>query len=292
MTMKLLRPSTILPLGLVTLLGLNGCAPIDIKEKLDGQKPTVSVTGKRVTHLDFERVNMAFDLQVKNPNPIGITLAGLDYDLKLAGKSFASGNQNKKMKLSAASASRIELPLSLGFNDIYQGLKKLEGKQQVPYELTTGLVIDVPLLGTLRYPVTTKGSLPLPRLPKISVKNLSLEKLSLAGASLALSLQVDNPNAFSLGLDKLNYDFSVNGKRWLSGNESALGNLKKGAKSVITLPINLNFMQMGSGLYSLLSGNKDLSYSLNGKLDASSGHKLIGDFDMPFNSDGKVRLSK
>ncbi len=279
------------PLSALALLSLNACAPIDLKESLAQQKPTVSVTDQRLTRLDFERVNMAFDIQVNNPNPIGLTLAGLDYDLKLAGHSFAAGNQSKQMQLAASGASQFELPLSMAFKEIYQGINQLKGKTQVPYELTTGLMIDVPLLGKLRYPVTTSGTLPLPRLPKISLKNLSLTKLNYTSAALSLQLQVDNPNAFSVGLDRLNYDFTVNGKRWLSGNKSALGNLKKGQQSVITLPITLNFMEMGSSLYGLLKGGQDLNYSLNGKLDASSGHPLIGSFDMPFADSGKVRLS-
>lgn len=276
----------------LALLGLNACAPVDIKESLANHKPTVSVTDQRLTRLDFERVNMAFDIQVKNPNPVGINLAGLDYDLKLAGHSFAAGRQGKQMKLAASGASSFELPLSMAFKEIYAGVKQLKGKDQIPYELTTGLMIEVPLLGKLRYPITTSGTLPLPRLPKISLKNLSLTKLNYTRATLALRLQVDNPNAFSVGLDRLNYDFTVNGKQWLSGSKNGLGHLQKGQQSVITLPITLNFAQMGSSLYGLLQGGQDLNYSLNGKLDASSGHQLIGNFAMPFASSGKVRLAR
>ena len=283
---------TTLSAAVLTLLGLNACAPVDIRESLENQKPTVSVTDQRLTRLDFEQVNMAFDIQVENPNPISMTLAGLDYELKLDGHSFVSGKQGRQMKLAAAGASSFELPLSMAFKEIYTGVKKLKGKDQVPYELTTGLMIDVPLLGKLRYPVTTKGILPLPRLPEISLQSLSLTKLNYTSATLALRLQVDNPNAFNLVLDGLNYDFSVNGKQWLSGNKNGLGNIQKQKKSVITLPITLNFMQMGSSLYGLLNGGQDLNYSLNGTLDASSGHALIGNFDMPFASKGKVRLAR
>lgn len=273
------------------LLVIGACAPDNIKQALDNQKPKVSVAGQRLTHLDFEGVNLAFDIQVDNPNPIGISLAGLDYDLKLAGHSFASGNEDKQMQLKAAGKSTIELPLSMSFKEIYDGMAELKGKDEVPYVLTTGLMIDVPLLGKLRYPVKTKGILPLPKLPKISLKNLSLEKLNLSGATLALKLGVDNPNAFGLSLDKLQYDFKVNGKRWLTGNRSALGKIGKNQGNEITLPITLNFMEMGSGLYSLLSSGKELDYNLSGKLDATGDNKLIGRFNMPIDTSGRVKLT-
>ncbi len=274
------------------LIGLSGCTPIEIKDALENQKPKVSVADQRLTRLDFKRVNMAFGIQVDNPNPIAIQLAGLDYDLKLADQSFVTGKQGKQMRLAASASSRIELPLSISFQELYQGIAALKGKQQIPYELTTGLLINVPLLGKLRYPVTTRGTLPLPRLPELSLQNLSLEKLNFTSATLTLKLAVHNPNAFSLALNRLNYDFKVNGKRWASGNTQALGNLAQQQKSTISLPITLNFMELGSGLYSLLQGGQPLNYSLSGKLDARSGHKLIGSFDMPFDTSGRVALSR
>lgn len=274
------------------LLGLSACAPIDIKEALEQQRPTVSVTDQRLTRLDFERASLAFGIQVDNPNPVALSLAGLDYDLKLDGHSFASGQQTKQMQLAAAGASRFELPLSLAFKEIYQGLANLKDKDEIPYELTTGLMIDVPLLGKLRYPVTVQGVLPLPRLPEISVKSLTMEKLSFSEATLNLNLEVDNPNAFGLALTNLNYDFVVNGKRWLNGSRPNLGTVKQNQKNLITLPISLNFMEMGSSLYGLLKGGTDLDYSLSGKLDARSNQKLIGNFAMPFDSSGRITLAQ
>jgi LEA14-like dessication related protein len=274
------------------LFGLSACAPVDIKEALQEQTPTVTVADQRLTRLDFERVNLAFGIQVENPNPVALNLAGLDYELKLDGHSFASGKQSKQMSLAASGASRFELPLSIAFKEIYQGIADLREKDEIPYELTTGLVIDVPLLGKLRYPVTTQGVLPLPRLPTIAVKSLALQKLTYSGATLSLSLEVDNPNAFNVALNNLNYDFVVNGKRWLNGSKPSLGTVTQNQKNLITLPVTLNFMEMGSSLYGLLKGGTDLDYRLSGKLDASSSQQLIGNFAMPFDNSGRISLAQ
>jgi len=288
-TTKLRLSSLLLP-GL--LIALTACAPIDVKQALQNQSPKVSVAGQRLTSLNFERVNLAFDLQVDNPNPIGLTLGGMDYDLKLAGHSFATGNQDQKMQLAASGPSHIELPLSLAFAEIYQGLKELQGKSEVPYELTTGLLIDVPLLGKLRYPVTTKGVLPLPQLPKVSLKNLTVQKINLTSATLALGLQVDNPNAFNVALDRLRYELTVNGKRWASADKASLGSVREQQQNTLTLPLTLNFMELGSGLYSLLTSSQPLDYRINGTLDASSANALIGKFNMPFDNSGNIKLSR
>lgn len=277
---------------LFMLLSLGACSSLNLKKTMENQKPKVSVADQRITHIDFESIGLAFGLQVDNPNPIGISLAGLDYDLKLDGKSFVTGQQDKHMRIGASGASRIELPLSMRFEEIYQGLRQLKDSDEVPYELTTGLLIDVPLLGKMRYPVTTRGRIPTPHMPKISLKSMQVEKLGFNGATLALALEMDNPNAFGLGLNRLQYDLKINGKPWFSGQRKNLGTIQKNGKSVITLPVTLNFSEMGSGLYQLLNSGQAFDYQLDGKLDAHSDHKLIGKIDLPINSTGRIKLSR
>ncbi len=285
-----------LPLPLLLLFGLliqlTACAPGDVRQALDNQKPTVTLSDKKLTALDFESADLLFGFKVSNPNPVALSLAGMDYELKLAGHSFVSGNQTRKMRLAASGDSRIELPVSLAFADIYKGLKDMRGKSEVPYELTTALHINVPLLGKMRFPVTTKGVLPLPSLPKVSLKGITLDKLSLTTATLSIQLQVENPNSFNLGLDRLRYDLMVNGQRWASADRRSLGRVKKRQSNTLSLPITLHLVELGSGVYNLLNSSQPLEFSLSGNLNASSANQLIGKFDMPFSSNGRVSLSR
>lgn len=285
-----MRPFTFISLSLtLAAFGLAACTPM-VKQALDNQRPQVSVVDQHITGLDFERVSIAFGLKVDNPNPIGITLEGLDYDLKLDGHSFLTGKQDKQMQIAASGASRIELPLSMTFKEIKEGLSGLKGKDEVPYELTTGLLIKVPLLGTYRYPVVSQGVMPVPQLPAVSLQNLKVQNLSFTGATLALQLLVDNPNNFSVALNTLDYGLKINGKQWASGHSQTLGNIKEKQKSVISLPVTVSLMDLGAGFSNLLKGGEELNYEIVGKLSASTSNKLIGNFDMPLETNGRVKV--
>jgi LEA14-like dessication related protein len=285
-----MRPFTFISLSLtLAAFGLAACTPM-VKQALDNQRPQVSVVDQHITGLDFERVSIAFGLKVDNPNPIGITLEGLDYDLKLDGHSFLTGKQDKQMQIAASGASRIELPLSMTFKEIKVGLSGLKGKDEVPYELTTGLLIKVPLLGTYRYPLVSQGVMPVPQLPAVSLQNLKVQNLSFTGATLALQLLVDNPNNFSVALNTLDYGLKINGKQWASGHSQTLGNIKEKQKSVISLPVTVSLMDLGAGFSNLLKGGEELNYEIVGKLSASTSNKLIGNFDMPLETNGRVKV--
>lgn len=281
----------LLPLLIPLLLLLNGCAPLELRQALEGQKPTMELQQARLTGLNFDHLNMAFDLQIDNPNPVAISLAGLDYQLKLAGKPFLRGDQPRRLRINANASSHITLPLDIAFASLYQEIRQLKGKDTVPYTMALGLKIDVPLLGQMRYPLKVAGTLPLPRAPQITLHDLRLQQLSFNSAALQLTLEVRNPNTFALALQRLNYRFDVNGKRWVHGIQDGLGKLPQNDKGLITLPIHLNFMEVGTAIYHSLRTGKELKYHLEGSLEGLGDTPLIDKFTLPVERRGMVKLS-
>jgi hypothetical protein len=62
--------------------------------------------------------------------------------------------------------------------------------------------------------------------------------------------------------------------------------------NIVTIPLSLNFLNMGRSAYNLLSGNEELNYQLQGNADLGTSIKLLGDFKLPFDQSGKVKLFK
>ena len=44
------------------------------------KEPVASVEDAKITGLDFEKIDLIFGIDVKNPNTIGIAMDGFDYD--------------------------------------------------------------------------------------------------------------------------------------------------------------------------------------------------------------------
>ena len=148
---------------------------------------------------------------------------------------------------------------------------------------------DVPVLGRVRVPVSYKGDFPVPRMPQVKLRSLDVQKLSMSGASLLMQLQVDNPNAFSLLLDKLDYHLKLNGFDVGGGRVDKSLNVKQGGQGVIGLPVSLDFAQTGMGLYKALLGG-GIDYDLSGSVDAASSNAMLQSFRIPLNKQGRVNL--
>ena len=280
----------LLPIALLQLLMLTSCATLDqVSQVLEGQKPSARVEGLRLTGLDMNGVDLTFDVGVDNPNPVGISLAGLDYDLKLFGSSFLQGDQPMGMKLAANGRSQVQVPVRLGFQQLLNSYRQLKGAEEVAYQLDLGMGFEVPVLGKVRVPASHQGQLPIPEMPAVSLKSVDVDKLSLSGAKLLLELQVDNPNSFSLLLDKLDYNLKLNGYDVGGGVVNQAARVQQDGRSLISLPLSLDFSQAGMGLYKALLG-EGISYDLSGLMQASGSNPILSGFTIPLDKKGSVGL--
>ena len=85
----------------VLITGAISCSSVQELLETGVQKPRVEFVGMKLTGLSFSDLDLLFDLKVTNPNVVGITMAGFDYDFLINSRSFVNGNQDKGMTIAS-----------------------------------------------------------------------------------------------------------------------------------------------------------------------------------------------
>ena len=263
-----------------------------LKELASIQKPTVTLDHVQVTGLTFDDISLKFDIAIDNPNQLSVNLAGFDYDFLLNDQSFIQGQQSDELSIQAQSRSIVELPVDLVFKDIYKSYQNLKNLDSTDYQLKVGLLFDLPVLGQTKIPVSMKGRFPLIKIPTLAIESLHLTNLNLFSANLQLNIRLDNPSSMSLLLNKINYQFKVNGIEWISGLNENQQMLEQNTKSILESPIRLNFMQIGQTAYNLVSGTSSVNYNLDGFLNFGSSGGLIQNQNVTFNQSGTMPIQR
>jgi LEA14-like dessication related protein len=256
------------------------------------QQPTLSTDRVRLGNLSFEAVDLILNVKINNPNPIGVSLTGFDYDLQIAGSSLVKGDQKSRQTISAGGQSTLQIPVKLVFQDLYRAVQTLKNQDSAAYKIGCGLVFDLPILGSVRIPASQSGKLPMIRLPQIKISSLKIKKMSLTGADLELALGVSNPNAFTFGLKKLNYTLTVNGSSWASGALTDNSPVGKKSDTTIRIPISLDFLEVGQTVAQLLSGGKALDCRLTGDMNVGTSMPEFGDASIPFDLANRISLTR
>lgn len=276
----------------IVLLAFSACSSLNQMVGNAIQKPDVNVSNVKIAGMSFDSVDLLFDIDVSNPNGVGINLAGFDYGLNINGNSFLSGNNADGLKIPAKGSHGIQLPLTLKFKDIYQTFTTIKNQDTSAYELSAGFSFSLPVLGDVRVPVSKSGSIPLLKLPSVKMGGLKLKKLNLTSADIELGIKINNPNAFGMILNKLNYDLNINGQPWGSGVTSNAMNVNQKGESEIKIPLSLNFLQIGTGVYQMLRGGGALDYQLKGDVDLGSTLPLLQNLQLNFDRNGNANLQK
>lgn len=272
---------------------LSNCSQLNqVKQMSKAKKPTASITNVQFKNASFTGIDLAFVVKLENPNPIAVSLSSLDFNFKVNGHSFVKGLQEKKLTLAKNGSSTIEIPISLNFNELYNTVKSVKNSDESTFFMAFGFAFAVPILGETRIPVEKSGVLPTIKLPSVSVKGLKLEKIGFTRAEMELKLEFENPNSFDINLNKFNYDFEVSGKSWAKGALTSISKATSKSRSEITIPVKLDFSQVGMTVYGMLTGNDKIEYNFKSDFNLDTSLPYLKSVDFPFDSKGFLDILK
>lgn len=248
------------------------------------QKPTVTFHSLDLVNASLLESTLKFNFKVNNPNPIGLRTGRLDYDLKINGSPFTSGHLDRGVSLPAEGTGTLSVPITVAYLDFLDSIVSLVQNRTATYDLKGTMAV-----GPVDIPFQTRGKFDLPRMPKISLDAVNIEKLSFSGASLNCRLRMDNPNAFNILFKQLDYTLKLGQTRIARTFAATKGVLGQKGASTINLALDLSFADIGRAGYQLLMG-KGSTYQIEGQMLMDS--PTLGSRAVPFSASGKVPFTR
>ena len=258
------RPALVI--GALLSVALAGCSALRMALNRDFDPPSVAVVDGRVESLTFEGVDLAFDVEVGNPNAVGINVTGFDYHIEIGGERVVVGSSDETQPVAGGSTSRWTVPASLRFASLLSSVASLAGEDEATFLFECAVRLDVPFLGEVSVPVTRLGALPLPKPPSISFDGMSLQGVSATAVSLLLKLRIDNPNGFLLRLDSLSYELGLRGDAWASASQDVGLELLGGATTIAELPVRVGLADIGAAALALVRAGGEIPLQLDGAM--------------------------
>ncbi len=275
---------------LVITLLIVSCAGLQTKDLV--KKPEIAVQDVRFNEVTFESIGMMVNLAVKNPNLFGVRVAGYDYNLKVAGNPFLKGEQPMTTSVPAGGSAAVNVPVTVNLVDIYKTFSSLAGADDAPYRIDAGVICELPVIGKIRIPVSKTGTFPLLKIPRITVKGIQKRQLGLTGAEMVVSGAISNPNNFGFNLKTIRYVLEIAGSPWASGIRAEELTVAPKGKSDFSLPISVNYAEIGMGVYKMLTSGSSLEYKLTGDMDLTTTLDMFPKAKIPLDLIGKTIIQK
>lgn len=238
-------------LVLLGLLGLTACATLVRGAVKD---PKLHFEDASLTAISLDSATLKATFKVENPNPFGLKLSGGSYGFSFDGRKLFDGVLDQALELPASATTLITVPIRVPFDAIPHLLTTLATRESALYQVDGTVKVRTPI-SDVALPFSWKGTLPIPKLPTLSLSNARVENVSLAGARLVLSVGVDNPNSFPLPLEKLSANLSMNGHSLTHVGAMTPKVLAPKQVTTIEVPVELSLAQAGPLVSRALSGD-------------------------------------
>lgn len=264
-------------IGLAATALLGGCAAVKDYVK----EPQVDLRDVRVTAMSLADATVAFDLDVTNPNPMGVSMKGLSYQLQLENETLFRGSLEERLRIGANETSRLSLPFTLSYKDVMGSVQALRGNKEIKYRISGDANF-----GLIAVPYEHTGTLPVPSLPQVSLQSLNVKNLSFTGADLELGLKVKNANNFPIRFNGLDYQLKLGGASVMKGQSRQAFSVDRNQAGTLRLPISLDYGRVAELAQALRQGSS-LPVAFSGNVKVPGAKE---DITLPYNWNGNVPL--
>ena len=283
--MKTLNKLAGLVLVILAALSLTTCQTLSSVFR----EPVLSLHSVELANINFTSVTVLCKVNVENPNAITVPFPDIDWEFYINANSFIRGKIDAGQSIRARSTTVVDVPVSIDYPGIYNTFSSLKNSNQADYKIALAFKFALPIIGDKVWNFEHEGNFPLPKVPSISFKGISLKNLSLTKIDFDIVWEIENNNIFAMSVKDLSYNLTVNNTRWTDGRVNNSPQIAAGRKTEIPLTISINALSMVRDITEIITRGTNVAYQCGGNV--SLGADLPGlDFNTPFNFSGSTRL--
>lgn len=238
----------------VLALVLNGCANFSLKDVYSN--PTFKYQSTEITSVSFSEINATSIIQISNPNPYDLPITALKAELWLEGSPWLSLNNSAINGLPASGRANVDFNWALVFAKLLNQAKSVYDEGEAEFTLKLEPTFNVPLLGPQSVAWSSTVTLPVPKVPKLSLNDWSIKSFNFTSLVIALDVGVSNPNVFSMQASNWNVKLNNASKPTLA--EFSLPKLDVASKGTSSqkVELTLSLADIGLSLFNGLRQNR------------------------------------
>ena len=255
--------------ALVALAALApGCAALRHLFESAFRKPELKFKALALREVSLTGANLDTVWLLENPNPVGLSLAEVDYAFFVEGKQIVAGKPRNGLHIPASNNAELTFPAEVKFQDLAPALGAFLQKDVATYRAQGTIGVQTPI-GVLRLPISKEGTFEVPKVPALAFEPPRLRSVGVSGAQLEVPLTLTNRNSFPLPVGGISGNLSIGGARVGTVSTGNLGLLQGRATQTVTLPIQVNFASALQAASAIRQGRGQLA--LNGELQSGFG---------------------
>ncbi|HEY8212303.1 MAG TPA: LEA type 2 family protein [Myxococcaceae bacterium] len=236
-----------------------GCAELKKTLKNAFQLPTLTFKTVSLADVSLESATVNLAFQLKNPNPIGLSVSSVSYSFFVEGKQVVAGSPPNGLTIPSSGSRELVFPANVKFADVAPVLQTFLTKETATYRAEGSIGLKTPI-GVLPIELKQEGTFPVPKPPQVALQPPRLKAVTLTSATLELPLVVTNPNEFGLPVNGLSGTVIVAGSKVGTVASQDFGYIAPHAQQPVNLDVVVNFAQAAAAAGALRKGQATVAF--------------------------------
>ncbi len=258
-----------LPSALAAVLALSllasGCSLLSQLLRSAFVPPEVQFKGFTLGAVTLSDATLNLTWEVRNPNPMGISVASLEYAFSVEGTQVVAGKPANGLQIPAQGTAELSFPATVRFQDIAPVVQTFLEKDYATYKAQGVVGIETPV-GIVTLPLQNEGTFEIPKAPRVEFLPPRIQNVTLLSATVEFPLNVTSRNSYVLPV-RASGGIEIAGAR-VGELAADLSQVQPRATQRISIPLTIYFAQAAQAAFALRSGSATVGF--NGTLQSGS----------------------
>ncbi len=237
------RMRRLLPLAACAValtLSASSCATLRDLFRSAFQKPELRFKTVNIRDVSLTGAGINTVWTLENPNPMGLSLAEIDYAFFVEGKQVVAGKPRNGLQIPASGKTELVFPADIKFQDLAPTLGVFLNQDTAKYRAEGHIGVKTPI-GVLKFPIRKEGTFEVPKVPTLQFEPPRISQLTFSGATLEIPLKLTNRNSFPLPIGGVTGQLMIGGANVGNISTGSLGMIQGKGSHTVTVPVTVNF---------------------------------------------------
>ena len=214
----------------------------------------IELKEKRIRDFSLDGLTLVFYVNIVNSSSKTYFLAGYDYRFIVDQKDYLQlqTGLEEGLRIEAREETLVAFPIRITYKNLFRTIPEMENELHATCNLVGWARFSDGRRDKGKLPLAFTGDFPIFWRPEFELVQLRVNTLTIGGAELDFEVKFKNKNRFDLMVDRISYTLTLAGYEIEKGNISGDKNIDNQGEKIFSLPLLLNFFDVGREVYDVL----------------------------------------
>ena len=248
----------------------------------------IEVKEKRIRDFTLEGLILEFYVTISNSTSRDLFLSGYESRFIVNQKDYLQlrTELEEGLRIEARNEILVSFPVKITYKNLFLEIPEMENESHAVCNLVGWAMFSDGRRERGKTALAFTGDFPIFWKPELELVRLQVNTLTIGGADLIFEVKFHNMNKFDLIVDRISYALVFAGFEIQRGTIGGDKNIDKQGEKVFSLPLLLNFFDVGKEVYNVLNKSSTQCF-FSGDVEVQT---VWGRLIIPFKEEGLLPI--